>query len=153
MKSISKTEALSVRDLHYYRARLKNEVYQGVLERFYALAQQQGLTKKQMATLLGRDAGQLNRQLAEPANWTLDTVSDLLLAMNAELKVVIVPLDRQPQVLASAVAEKSEESASVLGPDLGNKLLKSVKEMNSGKVARSTAIAERSSVGAVRRRK
>jgi|SRR6185437_13121766 len=77
--------APSQRDLVYFRTRCRNRFYQTVVAYFAEQAKENGLTKAELAKLLNKDPGQVNRWLSGPGNWTLDTISDLLLAMNAEL--------------------------------------------------------------------
>jgi transcriptional regulator with XRE-family HTH domain len=81
----SSFSAPSERDIVYFRTRCRNRFYQAVVAYFAAQAQHKGLTQVELAKLLGKDAAQINRWLSGPGNWTLDTISDLLLAMNAEL--------------------------------------------------------------------
>lgn len=77
--------APSERDIVYFRTRCRNRFYQAVVAYFAEQAEHKGLTQAELAKLLGKDAAQINRWLSGPGNWTLDTISDLLLAMNAEL--------------------------------------------------------------------
>jgi len=90
MPNTSETKGLNDRDIYYYRRRLQNNVYHDVLERYYELARDQDLTQKRVAELIGKDVGQVCRYFAKPGNWTLSTVSDLLLAMGAELSLKVV---------------------------------------------------------------
>ena len=106
MPNTSKIEMLSERDIFYYRRRLQNNVYNDVLVRFVELAKKEGLTKRRIAQALGKDEGQLSRLFSEPANWTLATISDLLLAMHAELSHEVVSIDGQEQ-LNEATASSS----------------------------------------------
>ena len=71
-------------ELAFQRQRLKNRVY-AVLAKFFAEEAKAGrTTKKDIADFLGRDPAQITRWLNAPSNMTLETISDLLLAMDAE---------------------------------------------------------------------
>lgn len=100
MKHISKTNRPSKRDFFFYRRRLQSSIYHAFLRRFAELAEKEGLTKKELASEIEMDAGQLSRLFRSPGNWKLDTISDLLLGMGAELRVVVSPMNisRQPAV-------------------------------------------------------
>ena len=67
----------------YFQERLRNRFFEFLLNRF--LEQQKlGLTKAKLARRIGKTPDAVNRWLAAPSNLTLDTVSDLLLGINAE---------------------------------------------------------------------
>jgi hypothetical protein len=124
MSNISPKDRISKRNVFYYRARLKNNVFHEVLEKFYALSKEGRLNKKQIADALDKDAGWVTRQFAAPANWTLDTVSDLLLAMDAELEVKAVGLEEKRQKLAE---EKYwDASGAIAPPQCSVKLMRKV---------------------------
>ncbi len=63
---------------------------------FLAEGQGSGLTRSKLAKRLGKRPEQITRWLAAPGNLTLDTISDLLLTMNAEIdpKVAAWPQGR-----------------------------------------------------------
>lgn len=84
-------------DVFYYRQRFKNRVFEAVIRRF-AKAAKAGMTKRDLAAKLGREPAQVTRWLAGPGNWTLDTVSDLLLALGAELDVSVADADCRANV-------------------------------------------------------
>lgn len=84
MKSSTRSAAKSVRDVEYYRRRFQNRVFAKVVDFITTEAQREHITKKEMAERLGKDPGQLSRLLSQPSNLTLDTISDLLLAVDAE---------------------------------------------------------------------
>jgi hypothetical protein len=90
MNNTLEIEKPTLRDVFYHRARLQNNIYHDVLERFAEMAEESGFTKKQLAVASGKDAAQITRLFAEPGNWTLATVSDLLLAMGAQLDHSVV---------------------------------------------------------------
>src|SRR5687767_14529227 len=91
---------VSPRDLFFFRHRQKNRMFQSVLAYFADQAETTGLTKKDVADALDNHASQITRWFSGPGNWEMDTVSDLLLAMNAEMEHRIVSLsDPEPASL------------------------------------------------------
>jgi len=68
----------------YFRERLRNRLYSFVLGKFAIAEQHNGLTKAELARRLDRRPEVITRLLGSPGNWTLDTVSDLLLGISAE---------------------------------------------------------------------
>jgi hypothetical protein len=86
MENISKEDkAISRRDRAYYRRRQQNKVY-GELASYFAEEAAAGrIAKSKLAELLGKDPAQITRWLSEPSNLELDTISDMLLAMGAEM--------------------------------------------------------------------
>ncbi|MFZ5674164.1 MAG: helix-turn-helix domain-containing protein [Pseudomonadota bacterium] len=93
MANILKDKAIPERDLHYYRQRLKNRIHSDIAGLFNDEAERKGLTKKDIAERLSRDPGQITRWLTTPTNLTLETISDLLLAMDADLETRALPFD------------------------------------------------------------
>jgi transcriptional regulator with XRE-family HTH domain len=74
------------RDIYYYRQRFKNRVFGRIVLFFAEEAERRGFTRKDIALSLNRDPAQVSRWLSGPSNMTLDTISDLLLAMDAEIE-------------------------------------------------------------------
>ncbi len=97
MQSTSEIRPLTKRSIYYFRQRLKNRIFQALLAHFADQAARHGLTRKDLALRLNRDPAQVTRWLSAPSNWTLDTISDLLLAMNSELSAEIASLDSQAE--------------------------------------------------------
>lgn len=93
MESTLEMHPLSDREIFYFRQRQKNRFFQSIVAHFAEQAEENGLTKRHIASLLDKDPAQITRWLSAPGNLTLDTISDLLLAMNAELDARIVPFD------------------------------------------------------------
>ena len=71
-------EPIPTGKLEYFRTRLRLEFYDFVLRRFLA---QENLTKAELARRIHRSPEIVNRWLAGPSNWTIDTLSDLLIGM------------------------------------------------------------------------
>ena len=102
MVTISKGRRLADREIYYYRQRQKNRIFQSVVAFFAERAERYGLTKSAIADSLGKDRAQVTRWLSGPGNWELDTISDLLLAMGAEMDHNIVSLN-EPEAHAANV--------------------------------------------------
>jgi hypothetical protein len=66
--------------LAYFRRRLRLQLHELVTEKFY---QQEVMTQADLASRIGKRPEVVNRLLGAPGNWTLDTVSDLLIALRA----------------------------------------------------------------------
>ena len=82
----------------YFQTRLRNRLFNFILEKFLE-QQKNGLTKAALGRRIGKTPDVVSRLLGAPGNWTLDTVSDLLIGINAE---ELEPassslLDRQPR--------------------------------------------------------
>lgn len=88
-------DLISLDDIHYYRERHRNRVFSAVIERFAKLVETTGLTKREIAVRLKKDPAQITRWLSGPSNWTLDTGSDLLLAMGAELDQAVAEINEK----------------------------------------------------------
>jgi hypothetical protein len=67
----------------YFQTRLRNRLFDFVLKRF-SEEQKKGLTKAILARRIGKTPDVVSRLLGAPGNWTLDTVSDLLIGIGAE---------------------------------------------------------------------
>lgn len=89
--------ALSVADKSYFRARTRNHVHGVVLQRFVELSDTGQLSRAKLADRLGVGRAQITRWLSSPGNWTLDTLSDLLLAMNCHASLCAEELAEQGQ--------------------------------------------------------
>ncbi len=89
-------EPLSIGDLAYFRQRLRNETFQTLLAKFAEKAELENFTKSDLACRLGKDRGQVTRMLAGPRNWTLDTISDLSLALDTEVEILFHDLRLPP---------------------------------------------------------
>ena len=80
--------------LSYFRERFRDRLYDLVMEEFLKQDSESGLTRAEVARRIGRRPEQITRWFGAPGNWTLETVSDLLLAVaKSEPDVTLVPLE------------------------------------------------------------
>jgi len=119
MEDTSKKDPKNALDVAYYRKRLKNRVHSAIYKFFIQQLKTNGLTKKDIAVALGKEPAQISRWLLYPSNLTLDTISDLLLAMDAEPEPLnIIRFADQPkrqfmhELIARAVGVEGNESRS-----------------------------------------
>lgn len=110
MENISEIKKPPRRDLVYFRQNQRNEVFQSVVAHFAKVAGEDGLTKKELAEMLGKDPAQITRWFSGPKNWELDTISDLLLAMKARMVHTIVPLSDHVEQSNTVVIEKTDSA-------------------------------------------
>lgn len=80
-------EEIADHGLVYSRQRLKNQLFEVVLQAFVERFRRNNLNKSDLAFAMKRDPAQITRWLKGPGNWTLDTVSDILRALRADLRV------------------------------------------------------------------
>jgi hypothetical protein len=111
--SIGKNEPISVRDKSYQTQKFRQQVFGRIAKAFADRAATFGLTKAKVAILLDKDQAQINRMLAVPANLTLDTVSELALALNLEPKIIFDDLDENPRHNYSNFCYNTEGSGPV----------------------------------------
>ena len=96
MADTSKKE-VSRRDRAYYRRRQQNNVFAAIATLFAEEAEKGNTSKKELAEVLGKDPAQITRWLSEPRNLELDTISDILLAMGAEMDHSVVRFADRPK--------------------------------------------------------
>ncbi len=85
-------EKIPAAKLAYFRRRLSNHVYAAVVNEFLKLEKAGLINRAELAKRIGRRPEQVTRWLGSSGNWTIETVSDLLLAMKCEPLVSIAPL-------------------------------------------------------------
>ena len=77
---------------YFLRQRQQNRLYDTVIAAIEQAALDHGVRRKDIASILGIAPSQVTRLLSGPANWTIDTVSDLLYAVGAEIEYRVVAL-------------------------------------------------------------
>jgi hypothetical protein len=97
MENTSKLNPMKRRDIAYYKQRQKNEVFTALVEFFAQEAERRGVTKKDLAQTLSKNPSQITRWLSAPSNFELDTLSEILLALDAEMEHRIVRFADRPK--------------------------------------------------------
>lgn len=96
LKEIKSGEKIPENEKAYFRERLRNRLFNLVAIE-YVKQRANGLSQAEIARRLSRSPVVINRWLGAPGNWTLDTISDLLLAIAAsELDIGIRPVEQSP---------------------------------------------------------
>lgn len=114
MENTSKVEPLKKRDVYYYRRRFLNRVFSSLAKFFADEAMSHGATKGMIAKKLDVDPSQITRWLSHPNNLTLASISDILLALDAEAEPFeIVPFRErvQPNYAHPLISEVLHSSA------------------------------------------
>jgi transcriptional regulator with XRE-family HTH domain len=80
----SKNDRKSIRDVAYYTQRYRNRVFSKIVSFVAEQCELNEITKKDIAERLGKDPGLISSWLSQPSNLTLDIISEILLALDAE---------------------------------------------------------------------
>lgn len=99
------------RDRAYYRRRQQNHVFAALTKLFSEEAAKGAISKKELAEMLGKDPSQITRWLSSPSNLELDTISDMLLAMGAEMDHRVVRFSER---------SKANSAHPLIAPYLGS---------------------------------
>lgn len=92
------TSTFSEQDKDYVCRLNRNLVFAELTRYFTKKAESEGLTQKRIAERLNMDVGQVCRLLSEPRNLTLDSISKLLLAMDAQMNFQVEPVAPAPAI-------------------------------------------------------
>jgi hypothetical protein len=96
LSEISKGEPIPLGKLAYFRERFRDRLYELVVTEFLKKERAGNLTRSDLARRIGRKPEQISRWLGAPGNWTIETVSDLLLAIaQSELNFELAPLENR----------------------------------------------------------
>ncbi len=89
---LDRGRVIPIGTLAYFRGRLSNRIHELVLSEFARQEHENKTSRAELARKIGRKPEQITRWLGSPGNWTLDTISDLLLGMGLELGLSIKSL-------------------------------------------------------------
>lgn len=83
LKEIKSGGKISEGDKAYFRERLRNRLFSLIVGEYARQRADGTLSQVEVARRLARSPVQVSRWLGAPGNWTIDTISDLLLAISA----------------------------------------------------------------------
>ncbi len=86
----STNQPISTREIAYCNRRLQNAVFNEIVKAFVKEAKAGRTSRATLAKRIGKEPPQITRWLSGPANLTLNTISTILLGMNAELDAKVV---------------------------------------------------------------
>ena len=86
----STNRPISAREIAYYNRRLQNAVFNEIVRAFVEEVKAGRITRATLAKRIGKEPAQITRWLSGPANLTLNTISIILLGMNAEMDAKVV---------------------------------------------------------------
>lgn len=108
LSEILSNESIPAGKLAYFRRRLSNRLHALVLSEFARLEKEGKITRAELARRIGRRPEQVTRWLGASGNWTLDTLSDLLLGMKCEASLSVVHLEGyETKIDGTAVASRA----------------------------------------------
>ena len=89
---------IDAKDLEYHRQRLRETIFEEVVQAFAERFERNGFKKSDLAAAIGRSPSLVNKWLNAPTNWTIDTISDVLLAIGAEMQPSVTVYDGKTYV-------------------------------------------------------
>ncbi len=93
----------------YFRERLRTRLHQLIIRKFETLEDSCAFNRARLARRIGREPAQVTRWLGASGNWTLDTVSDLLLGMGNELLIDASVLAAPSKVIEETITAMTRE--------------------------------------------
>lgn len=87
LKPLEKSELAN-----YGLAQVRDAAFEAFL-RMWRYRQAEGWTQKRLAQNIGRDKATISKYLRGPANWTMRTLGELVQGLEADVRIIIEPLE------------------------------------------------------------
>ena len=89
-------EVVPEKAVWFFRRNLQNVLYDVVIREFRRLEDAGEINKLRLANRLRREPSQITRWLCSPGNWTLNTISDLMVGMAVDPTRLVTDLVETP---------------------------------------------------------
>ena len=86
----STNQPISARKIAYNSRRLQNDIFNEIIKAFVEEVKSGRISRATLAKRIGKEPAQITRWFSGPANLTLNTISTILLGMDAELDAKVV---------------------------------------------------------------
>ena len=93
-------------------ARARDAAYQAVMKLWRQRKAKDNLTQKKLAESIGRDPAWVSRRFRGPGNWTIQTLGAFAQALNGELEIRIVPLEKASDTNSNSDAYSGYDEAA-----------------------------------------
>jgi transcriptional regulator with XRE-family HTH domain len=81
---IENRQPIPLNKLAYFQSRLRYRLHDYIITKFKEMEKNEGLTRAELARRIGCKPELVTRRFGAPGNWTLDTISDLLIGIAGE---------------------------------------------------------------------
>ncbi len=76
----------------YGLAQVRDAAFEAILN-LWRFRQAQGWTQKRLTENIGRDKATVSKYFRGPANWTMRTLGELVQALEADIRIIVDPLE------------------------------------------------------------
>ncbi|HSH87277.1 MAG TPA: hypothetical protein VK958_08535 [Methylophilus sp.] len=115
--------------LAYFRGRLSNKIHALVLSEFARQEKLGKISKASLSRRVGKKPEQITRWLGSSGNWTIETLSDLLLGMGLEPSISLKVIHEQQPAHSKAEYKIYEKTVYSISSDVSADSLLSI-DMN-----------------------
>lgn len=84
LSEIAESTRIPIGTLAYFQARTRNNVYDFIISKFLEKERAGEMTRADLARKIRKSPVMISKLLGAPGNWTIETISDLLLGIAAE---------------------------------------------------------------------
>jgi len=89
----SKLPLLPAKDLAAYGTARARDIAFDAIRSLWDRRKEEGMKQKELAALIGRDAGWVSRCFRGPGNWTFQTFGALAIGLGGEIEIIVRPIE------------------------------------------------------------